>query len=339
VAKPNFENRTLYHGDNLDFLRGMNSESVHLIATGPPFNKARDFHAMPGSAAAGARFQDRWSWKKDVHQEWVDQIQDDWPAVWAVVESTRVASGEGMAAFLCFMGVRLMSLHRVLRKDGSIYLHCDPTASHYLKALMDAVFGQENFRNEIIWHYGLGAGNVKDHFRRKHDNIFLYSKSENYTFNIQRGAISEAQENKYRHTDKKGRYMISYGKKYYLKGGPVLDSVWEIPSISPKAKERTGYPTQKPLALYERIVKASSNPGDWVLDPFCGCATTPLAAERLGRRWVGMELWKRAHEILLHRLRTEQFQGEVRYKNTPPVRTDAILSRPIHENSIKITQV
>jgi len=333
VAKPNFENRTLYHGDNLDFLRGMNSESVHLIATDPPFNKARDFHALPGSAAAGARFQDRWSWKQDVHPEWVDQIQDDWPAVWAVIESTRIASGEGMAAFLCFMGVRLMSLHRVLRKDGSIYLHCDPTASHYLKALMDAVFGQENFRNEIIWHYGLGAANVKDHFRRKHDNIFLYSKSANYTFNIQRGAVSEAQENKYRHTDKKGRYMLSYGKKYYLKGGPVLDSVWEIPSISPKAKERTGYPTQKPLALYERIIKASSNPGDWVLDPFCGCATTPLAAERLGRRWVGMDLWERAHEVVLDRLGEERLdtpgkrggllpRGEVHYETTPPVRKD-----------------
>lgn len=136
MAKPNFENRTLYHGDNLDFLRGMNSESVHLIATDPPFNKARDFHAMPGSAAAGARFQDRWSWQKDVHPEWVDQIQDDWPAVWAVVESTRIASGEGMAAFLCFMGVRQLHIQhsagRTIRGAGEKYRHINEKGRYML---------------------------------------------------------------------------------------------------------------------------------------------------------------------------------------------------------------
>ena len=125
----NWRNRTLFHGDNLDLMRSMNSRSVHLIATGPPFNKGRDFHATPESLAAGASFQDRWRWAEDVHPEWVDSIQDDWPAAWAVIDWTRLSYGDDMAAFLCFMAVRLMAMHRILRDDGSIYLHCDPTAS------------------------------------------------------------------------------------------------------------------------------------------------------------------------------------------------------------------
>ncbi len=153
MADLNFKNRTLYHGDNLEFLRGMNSETVHLIATDPPFNKNRDFLATPDSLAAGARFKDRWRWDDDVREEWTDSIRDDWPAVNGVIAGARLAYGDDMGAFLCWMGVRLMEMRRVLRPDGSIYLHCDPTASHYLKALMDGIFGSENFRNEIVWCY------------------------------------------------------------------------------------------------------------------------------------------------------------------------------------------
>ena len=170
MAAPNFANRTLYHGDNLPFLRGMNSESVHLIATDPPFNKGRDFHATPDSLAAGARFQDRWSWEADVHQEWVDQITDDFPHVMQVIQGSRSSYGDDMGAFLCFMAVRLLAMRRVLKDTGSIYLHCDPTASHYLKELMDAVFGRRNFRNEIVWHY-TGGGRSKSYFSRKHDTL------------------------------------------------------------------------------------------------------------------------------------------------------------------------
>ncbi len=130
MPAPNWRNRTLFHGDNLDFLRGMNSETVDLIATDPPFNKGRDFHATPDSLASGAKFQDRWSWKDDVEGEWIDQIQDDWPAVWEVIDAARAAWGDDMAAFLCFMGVRLIEMRRVLKDTGSLYLHCDPTASH-----------------------------------------------------------------------------------------------------------------------------------------------------------------------------------------------------------------
>ena len=135
AGKPNWQNRTLFHGDNLGFLRAMNSESVDLIATDPPFNKGRDFHATPDSLAKGAKFQDRWSWKDDVQQEWVDQITDDYPRLMEAIESARYAHSDGMGAFMCFMAVRLLEMHRVLKPTGSIYLHCDPTASHYLESL------------------------------------------------------------------------------------------------------------------------------------------------------------------------------------------------------------
>ena len=145
MAMANFQNRTLYHGDNLEFLRGMNSGTVHLIATDPPFNKGRDFHATPESLASGARFQDRWSWDRDVHEEWIDSIKDDWTPVWSVIEGARGSFGDDMGAFLCWLGVRLMEMHRVLRDDGSIYLHIDHTAHAYVKQLMDGIFGPKNF--------------------------------------------------------------------------------------------------------------------------------------------------------------------------------------------------
>ena len=178
MGAPNFANRTLYHGDNLPFLRGMNSETVHLIATDPPFNKGRDFHATPDSLAAGAKFEDRWRWEVDVHQEWVDAIQDDWPAVWQVIEAARVAAGEDMAAFLCWLGVRLLEMHRILREDGSLYLHCDATASHYLKAMLDGIFGRKNFVREIIWNYGSPSGGRSAGKLpvKAHETLLFYAK-------------------------------------------------------------------------------------------------------------------------------------------------------------------
>ena len=182
MSKPNWKNRTLFHGDNLNFLRAMNSESVDLIATDPPFNKGRDFHATPDSLAKGASFQDRWTWENDVHQEWVDQITDDHPKVMNVIQGSRSSYGDDMGAFLCFMAVRLLAMRRVLKSTGSIYLHCDPTASHYLKELMDAVFGRKNFINEIVWCYTSG-GVSKRHFGKKHDIIlFLCQVIESLRF-------------------------------------------------------------------------------------------------------------------------------------------------------------
>ncbi len=325
MAEPNFKNRTLYHGDNLDFLRGMNSETVHLIATDPPFNKNRDFHATPDSLAKGARFRDRWSWERDVHEEWVDSIKDDWPAVWSMIEAARAAYGDDMAAFLCWLGVRVMEMRRVLRQDGSLYLHIDHTAHAYVKGLMDAIFGHKNFRNEIVWGYRT-QGVAMRWWPRKHDTLLFYTKHADWTFNPQ--MERQIYQKPFRHTkqdDEGNHYVDTYRRD-------VWDHDETRPVIS-QSPERTGYPTQKPLALYERIIKASSNEGDFVLDPFCGCATTPVAAERLGRRWVGMDIWDGAKDIVLMRLEKEglarpdsehglMFPHDVHYTTKPPTRTD-----------------
>ncbi len=331
MAELNFKNRTLYHGDNLDFLRGMNSETVHLIATDPPFNKNRDFHATPDSLAKGASFKDRWSWERDVHEEWTDSIIDDWPDVWEVITAARAAYGDDMGAFLCWLGVRLMEMHRVLRPDGSIYLHCDSTASHYIKGMLDAIFGWKNFRNEIVWRIGWVSGfkTQKRGWIRNHDTILYYVKSK----------AAQAKFNK-EYIPYPPGYVRRDGKPPKGKGIPIEDTwncsagdVLDSIMIKSFSKEKTGYPTQKPLALYERIIKASSNEGDIVLDPFCGCATTTIAAERLGRQWVGMDIWNEAHPVTLKRLAEEgmvtadsehkqMFPHIVHYETAPPVRTD-----------------
>jgi len=404
MAEPNFKNRTLYHGNNLEFLQGMNSETVHLVATDPPFNKSRDFHATPDTLAAGARFEDRWSWERDVHEEWQDSIIDDWPDVWEVITVARAVYGDGMAAFLCWQGVRLMEMHRVLRDDGSLYLQCDPTASHYLKLLLDAIFGWRNHRNEIIWKR-TWAHNDPRQFGRITDTLLFYTKSKEYTWNTQYTPYSEEYIRKFfRFEDERGRfqaitltgpkvssgasgstwrgyspttsgrswsvpkrvvkklageealswpikerldlldahgyiYWPSQGKvprlKQYLSempGVPVQNLWADIDRISSHSKERTGYPTQKPLELYERIINASSNEGDVILDPYCGCATTPIAAERLKRQWVGMDIWDGAREQVNDRLsrdtilRTDENHHvalpQVHYETTPPERTD-----------------
>ena len=321
---PNFKNRTLFHGDNLDFMRAINSDCIDLIATDPPFNKSRDFHATPDSLAKGASFQDRWSWEKDVHQEWIDMLTDDHPALMEAIKSAIHAHSEGMGAYMCFMSIRLLAMHRILKPSGSIYLHCDPTASHYLKAVMDAIFGQKNFRNEIIWCYR-GAGYPKNDFGRRHDIIFRYSSTENYTFNKNevRMPYAKATIARFKHKIGNVRDNKDYGQQKLHERGRCPDDWWEIQPIAPSSKERMGYPTQKPLKLLERIIKASSKEGDLVLDPFAGCATTCVVAERLNRQWIGIDIWEKAHEVVIQRLHDEvgMFE-EVFYTREFPVRTD-----------------
>ena len=321
----NWKNRTLFHGDNLPFLRAMNSDSVDLIATDPPFNKGRDFHATPDSLAAGAKFQDRWSWERDVHEEWTDQITDDHPRLMEAIESARYAHSDGMGAFMCFMAVRLLEMRRVLKPTGSIYLHCDPTASHYLKAVMDAIFGWQNFRNEVLWLYKTG-GMSKRCFGRKHDNILFYSKTNGYTFNPHKEKSYLSHKYGFSNVeileDEHGVYTLVGMRDY-----------WDIPALRGNQPETVGYPTQKPVTLYERMIRASSNKGNMVLDPFAGCATTLVAAERLGRQWVGMDIWDNAKTVVLQRLAreglTEQdgeraglFDEDVHFTADPPERTD-----------------
>lgn len=331
MTKPNWENRTLFHGDNLGVMQGMDSETVDLIATDPPFKKGRDFHAVPTSITSGAKFQDRWKWDRDTHPDWIEQIQDDQPAAWAVIEWSRMAYGDDMGAFLCFVAVRLMEMQRLLKPTGSIYLHCDPTASHYLKTLLDAIFGKKNFLNEIIWSYRTGgAGN--NWFARKHDVIFLYARNEGkHTFNVQ-------EEKSYCTNTRPGfkgvdTFREKDGRWYTM---ARMRDVWDINAIGRSSKERTGYPTQKPLDLYSRIVQASSNKGDMVLDPFCGCATTLVAAENLEREWVGIDLWEDASNVVVDRMKEENILRDDKdedakgflslkqliFHDEPPIRTD-----------------
>ena len=321
---PNWENRTLFHGDNLDFLRGMNSDTVHLIATDPPFKKGRDFYITSDDLKSAKRgFKDRWRWDADVHEEWVDQIQDDWSATWAVIEAARRAYGDDMAAFLCWLGVRLMEMHRVLREDGSIYLHIDHTAHAYVKALMDSVFGWRNFLNEIVWSYNSGGGSKK-HFGRKHDILLLYAKKAgDQCFNADEVRVP------YDAVIAKSRENLFHPE------GKVSGDVWKIKRL-PNHSKKLLYPTQKPLDLYTKAIVASTKKGDVVLDPFCGCATTLVAAEQLERQWLGMDIWDGALETVIKRLEQQGLLissiestdnrfitfGDVKYTSEPLLRTD-----------------
>ncbi len=307
-------------------MRAMNSESVDLIATDPPFNKSRDFHATPDSLAAGASFQDRWSWEKDVHQEWIDQITDDHPRLMEAIKSARSAHSDGMGAYMCFMAVRLLAMRRLLKPTGSIYLHCDPTASHYLKVVMDAIFGYRNFLNQIVWHYR-GAGVPRDSFARRHDIILRYTKRKgchHFDPDPARQPYAAATVERFSHYIGNVRGDSDYGQQSLNPLGKHPDDViTDIQPIAPSSNDRVGYPTQKPLTLYERFIATSSNEGDLVLDPFAGCATTLVAAERLGRQWVGIDIWKKAHKVVVKRLHDEVgIFGDVHYSQALPKRTD-----------------
>lgn len=280
MGKPNWKNRTLWTRDNLDVLRGMNSESVDLIYLDPPFNSNKTYSAPIGSEAAEAAFKDTWT-LDDVDLAWHGEVAEREPALYSILDAAGFSHSKGMKSYLIMMAVRLMELRRVLQATGSIYVHCDPTAGAYLKVLMDAVFGQRNFRNEVIWKYGLGGSSYKL-WSKKHDCILFYSKSKSWYF------------------DKPLEPASSVLMKGRMKG---MTDVWDIPTINNMAKERTGYPTQKPLALLERIVKASSNRGDVVLDPFCGCATALVAAEVHGRHWAGIDISHRAQSLVQSRIR------------------------------------
>ena len=312
----------------------IDSNTVDLVYLDPPFNKKREFAAPIGSSAEGASFQDIFR-EADVKEEWIGLIADRAPVLHAYLQGIGDVGHRSNKYYLCYMAVRLLELHRVLKETGSLYLHCDPTMSHYLKLLLDVVFGEHNFRNEIIWSYQ-GTGEPKTHFKRKHDVIFFYRKTEKSFFSDHnsREPISAFSRSKYTKKDKKGHYKeIRHPDgtlhRQYRRESQRIRDVWDLPIINVMSKERLGYPTQKPLALLERIIKASSNEGDLVLDPFCGCATTCVAAERLSRQWIGIDLSKKAYELVQKRLRDQQkaigadlFQEKIVYRDDIPSRTD-----------------
>ncbi len=304
----------------------MNSESVDLIYLDPPFNSKRTYSAPVGSKAAGASFKDMWTWE-DVDKSYLEKMITDYPYLVQFVASIEGIHGKAMMSYITYMTQRIIELHRVLKPTGSLYLHCDPTASHYLKIIMDRIFGVKNFRNEIVWHYNKWT-NTAGFFQRNHDVILFYSKNKAYTFNKQYGdpTTRQVQLRKIGYNtgssggggkivriyDKDNPKVIDKLKSgawegrriYYVDapmGSPVQD-VWDISVINGQAKERTGYPTQKPLALLERIIKTSSNEGDVVFDPFCGCATTCVSAQQLDRKWIGIDIESQAAQVLLDRL-------------------------------------
>ncbi len=365
---------TLYYGDNLDVLRRyIPDESVDLIYLDPPFNSNRSYNVLfreaNGSAADSqiAAFDDTWSWGRTA-EDTLREIEMTAPA--HVVEMIQaIVSFVGrndVTAYLVMMTIRLIELHRVLKPTGSIYLHCDPTASHYLKVVMDTILGKENFRNEIVWQR-TSSHNDSMRWMHVHDTLLYYSKGDDLTWNPQYTGHDPAYvKSKYRHQDERGCYRLdnivrsasmgprpnlayeykgytpqwgwrvireklealdadgrlawsSTGRPYlrrYLheqKGTPVKSVITDIAPINSQAKERLGYPTQKPVALLERILSASSNPGDLVLDPFCGCGTTIAAAQSLGRRWIGIDITHLAVSLMRSRLQ-DMFGDDLGYE-------------------------
>lgn len=279
MSKPH-TNR-LYFGDCLDVMQEyLPDNSIDLIYLDPPFNSKRIYNAFIGGAQWVA-FDDTWRWYEAIDDfDRVARLSD----MAGTMEGLRWMLGESpRMAYLSYMAARLLECKRILKDTGSIYLHCDPTMSHYLKTVMDGVFGHKNFRNEIVWCYGLG-GSSKRYWSKKHDTVFFYTKTHDYYFDKpQIPATSQMMAGK-------------------MKG--MLDYWTDIPTINNMAKERVGYPTQKPLALLRRILQASSNEGDIVLDPFCGCGTTIHAAQELNRHWIGIDACVTACEVIRDRLTT-----------------------------------
>ena len=390
----NVNPKTIFTGDNLPIMRGMNSESVDLIYLDPPFNSNANYAAPIGSEAAGAEFKDTWT-LNDVDIAWLDLIETKYPALNRVIHAAMTNSDK---SYLIYMAVRLLEMKRILKDTGSIYLHCDPTMSHYLKLVMDSIFGKQNFRNEVIWKR-TSTKSLAKRYAVNTDRILYYIKSNGATWNQQYAPYDDEYIQKtFRGRDKHGKYGtvdLSGGKagskraymplkgiepppgrawapptrnkfpasaqallpdnyealdqlakcevlddagllhwpkgkigrprwKKYLSAMPGVvagDLVLDTPPV--KGKEGTGYPTQKPLALLDRIIKASSNEGDLVFDPFCGCATTLVAADRLQRDWIGIDISAKAAELVVERIRDDQGLFEDIVARTDiPKRTD-----------------
>ena len=326
---------TLYTNDNLYVLSGLNSGLVDLIYLDPPFNKNRMFSAPIGSKAAGASFKDMWTWK-DVDEYYLDSLADNFPALAKYIESVGESHGKSMMAYLTYMVQRIIEMHRVLKETGSLYLHCDPTASHYLKILLDFVFGKNNFRNEIVWCY-TGGTDAKKTWQKKHDTIFFYTKTNQYLLNPCYVPFNENTIKRFNKIDADGRrYKVNKLKDgritttYMKEQGKLAPDYWDFPIVNITYKEGTAYPTQKPLALLKRIVLASSNEGDLVMDPFCGCATTCVAAQQLGRKWIGIDLGKSVVDILVQRLRdtSGRLFRDFTATDQVPQRTDVQIVQP-----------
>ena len=337
------KNRTIFCRDNLEVLRGIDNDTVDLIYLDPPFNKKKQFTSPVGSSAEGANFKDYWR-LEDIKSTWIETLKKQHPKVSNFLSTTSDIAHKSNKYYLIYMAIRLVEMHRILKDTGSIYLHSDPTMSHYLKLLLDCIFGHQNFRSEIVWFYRKFSGATKN-FKQNHDIILYYSYSDSCVFNKQFEAFSpKTVKDKYKRVLKDGKWIQEKSTpmdSVRSTNGVPMGNVWEISFIHSQAKERVGYPTQKPLELLERVIKVSTNEGAFVLDPFCGCATTCIAAERLNRQWVGIDVSKQTFDLVKIRLNQEAQQGHLpmfkgntfsdkclTYKTDIPTRTD-LETRPI----------
>jgi len=301
----------LYCADNLEILRQyIPDESVDLIYIDPPFNSKRNYNIFFDDKEIKAQriaFEDTWTFKNV--QDSMSELNTIGTENIHLLLMTYAKVAPSAFPYLVMMALRIFELHRVLKPTGSFYLHCDPTCSHYLKTICDVIFGKDNFRNEIIWSYKRYTA-FSNRFQRLHDVILFYSKTDIVLFNDIREdyADKSGKADSHYKQDEDGkwyRWQKRKGQepyKIYLSEGRRTGDVWDISIINASAKERLGYPTQKPLALLERIIKASSNEGDIILDAFCGCGTTVDAAESLKRRWIGVDISPIAVNLIENRL-------------------------------------
>jgi site-specific DNA-methyltransferase (adenine-specific) len=316
----------LYYGDNLRVLREhIHDNSVDLIYLDPPFNSKADYNILykeptgePSEAQITA-FEDTWHWTEETERTFLDITKVASSNVIEMMRSFRGFIGENdVMAYLTMMCIRLIELQRVLKQTGSIFLHCDPTASHYLKILMDVIFGKKNFKNEIIWHYSGWNKKLKDHFEKRSDTILFYAKSEKQKFlsyslpwkdyeeyvKVRKQKIrDDGDGHKYVLSDAGGGKRVKRYLDEAMAYGSPIDNVWDIDKINNSSKERLGYPTQKPEELLKRIIESSSEKGDLILDPFCGCGTTIAVAEELKRKWTGIDITHLAVNLIKWRMK------------------------------------
>ena len=414
----NVANRTIFCKDNLEILQGINTQCIDLIYLDPPFNKKKRFTAPIGTSAEGASFKDIFT-QADIKDEWIQTIKEDHDNTYHLLNAVKNIEGKTSDNFcyLAYMAVRLIECHRILKDTGSLYYHCDPTMSHYIKIMLDCIFGEKYYIGNIIWKRHTSVQKGSQYESRKWgyvtDDIFHYTKNNTYKIVTTRLLYNNEIEKKFPLVDakgrryyddtahlfrnkgmgerpnlcyewkgfknpypsgwrlsrerldeeyKKGNIVIENGKiqrRKYAKDyeGVPVGNLWnDILPVS--GDERVGYPTQKPRTLLERIIKASSNEGDIVLDPFCGCATTCVAAEKLNRQWIGIDVSIKAYELVQTRIKDEVYaeglvKGEdgnlpqIHFRTDPPQRTDKeintkdkkyvyIISHPLHKGWHKV---
>ena len=358
---------SLYYGDNLEVLRNRDdfpNDSIDLIYLDPPFNSKRDYNVLyktptgHDSDSQITAFEDSWHWGDQAEREYLELVRQTNTELSELIQSLRKFLKEtDMMAYLVMMANRLLEMHRVLKPNGSLYLHCDPTASHYLKIVLDGVFGKENFRNDITWKRTTAHNDAK-RFGANTDTILFYSKSDDCQFHPVFQAYNDEYKARFRNSDPDGRKWSDYdltakgltgggytyeykgfkslwrcppetmekldkeGRLHFTRSGGIrlkrylndlpgipCQALWDdISPVNSQAQERLGYPTQKPLALLERIIQTSSNEGDIVLDPFCGCGTAVHAAQKLNRKWIGIDITHLAISLIEKRMK-DAFSG------------------------------